>query len=73
MQIFALEPDNDVVGSAARKQVIGQMIAQLNRPDLVVLPELAICGFAGDTSIWQHADSGYLNRTPFGQVEFGIC
>ncbi|NLO35361.1 MAG: carbon-nitrogen hydrolase family protein [Clostridiaceae bacterium] len=56
MRIFVLELDNDVVGIAARKQVIEQMIAQLDRPDLVVLPELAICGYAGDMSIWQHAD-----------------
>lgn len=56
MRLFALELDNDVIGIEARKRLIGQMIAQLDRPDLVVLPELSVCGYAGDTSIWQCAD-----------------
>ncbi|MDY0288716.1 MAG: carbon-nitrogen hydrolase family protein [Sphaerochaeta sp.] len=56
MRIFALELDNDVQGVAQRKAYIESLIATLDRPDLVVLPELALCRYIGNDSIWEFAD-----------------
>jgi omega-amidase len=57
MRIFALELNNDIVGINQRKTYIESLIAQLDHPDLIVLPELAICGYVGNDSIWESADA----------------
>lgn len=56
MNIYALELDNDRKGIAARKQTIESLLARLERPDLVVLPELALCSYLGNETLWQYAD-----------------
>lgn len=56
MRIFALELNNDLKGVEARKQYIESLIAKLPSPDLVVLPELAICSYMANKEIWQYAD-----------------
>lgn len=56
MRIFALELDNDIKGIEQRKQYIEELIARLPEPDLVVLPELALCSYMASQAIWQYAD-----------------
>lgn len=56
MNIYALELDNDCKGIALRKQYIESLLARLEQPDLVVLPELALCSYLGNETIWQYAD-----------------
>ena len=56
MRIFALELDNDIKGIDARKASIEGLIAQLPAPDLVVLPELALCSYMASQEMWQYAD-----------------
>lgn len=56
MRIFALELDNEIKGLAERKEYIESLIAKLDSPDLVVLPELAICSYMACQDIWQYAD-----------------
>jgi len=56
VRIFALELDNDIRGIASRKEYIEGLIAQLPSPDLVVLPELSLCGYMASQDIWQYAD-----------------
>lgn len=56
MRIFALELNNDIKGIEVRKQYIESLIAKLPSPDLVVLPELAICSYMASQEIWQYAD-----------------
>lgn len=56
MRIFALELNNDIKGIQNRKQYIESLIAKLPSPDLVVLPELAICSYMASQDIWQYAD-----------------
>lgn len=56
MRIFALELDNDIQGVAQRKAYIESLIATLDRPDLVALPELALCRYIGNDSLWEFAD-----------------
>lgn len=56
MNIYALELNNDIKGIEARKAYIEGLIAKLEKPDLVVLPELALCSYMGSTAIWQYAD-----------------
>lgn len=41
-RIFALEIDNDIKGLEERKKYIEFLIAKLDKPDFIVLPELAI-------------------------------
>jgi omega-amidase len=57
MRIFGLELHNDTVGLDQRKAYIESLIAGLDHPDLIVLPELAICGYVGNESIWRDADA----------------
>lgn len=57
MRIFALELDNDIKGLAERKQYIETLLAQLPSPDLVLLPEMAICSYMASQAAWQYADT----------------
>lgn len=56
MRIFALELNNDIKGIPERMQYIESIIAQLQNPDLVVLPELSLCSYMGSDAIWEYAD-----------------
>lgn len=56
MRIFTLELNNDIKGIAQRKIYIEDLIAKLDRPDFVVLPELAVCSYMASQKIWQYVD-----------------
>lgn len=56
MRIFTLELNNDIKGINQRKVYIESLIQKLPQPDLVVLPELALCSYMGSDAIWQYAD-----------------
>ena len=56
MRVFALELNNDIRGLAERKAYIEGLIERLPKPEFVVLPELALCGFIPNQRIWQYAD-----------------
>lgn len=56
MRIFALELNNDLKGIDERKIYIESLIAKLDNPDFVVLPELTICSYMASQAIWQYAD-----------------
>lgn len=56
MRVFALELDNNIKGIARRKAYIDGLIARLPSPDLVVLPELALCSYMASQEIWRYAD-----------------
>ncbi|MEY8295823.1 hypothetical protein AAK943_02540 [Emergencia timonensis] len=56
MRIFTLELNNDIKGIAQRKIYIEDLIAKLDRPDFVVLPELAVCSYMASQKIWQYTD-----------------
>lgn len=56
MRIFALELDNDIKGIEARQAYIEGLVERLPIPDLVVLPELALCSYMASQQIWEHAD-----------------
>lgn len=56
MRIFALELDNEIKGITRRKAYIESLIAKLPQPDMVVLPELALCSYMASKEIWQYAD-----------------
>lgn len=56
MRIFALELDNDIKGVPRRKEYIEALIGRLPSPELVVLPELALCSYMASQQIWQYAD-----------------
>jgi len=58
MRVFALELNNDILGIRERKEYIGNLIAKLPAPDLVVLPELSLCGYIPNRDIWSLADDG---------------
>ena len=58
MRVFALELDNDRKGIRERKDYIAGLIARLPAPELVVLPELALCSYMASQRIWQYADEG---------------
>lgn len=57
MRIFALQLNNEIKGVAKRKAYIASLIASLQEPDLVVLPELAICSYMATQEIWHYADN----------------
>ena len=57
MRIFALELNNDIKGLIQRKQYIEDLIVQLPSPELVVLPELALCSYMASQEIWKYADN----------------
>jgi omega-amidase len=56
IRIYALELNNDIKGIEARKEYIEGLLSQLSAPELVVLPELAICSYMASQEIWQYAD-----------------
>ncbi len=56
MRIFALELNNDIKGPDQRKQYIELLISELPSPDLVLLPELAICSYMPNQNVWKYAD-----------------
>jgi len=56
MRIFALELNNDIKGTDQRKSYIESLVAKLQRPDLIVLPELSLCSYMGSEAIWKYAD-----------------
>lgn len=56
MRIFALELNNDRKGPEVRKPYIEALLAKLPEPDMVFLPELALCGYMASREIWQYAD-----------------
>ena len=56
MRIFALELNNDLKGLAKRKAYIEDLLRKLPHPELVVLPELALCSYMASREIWQYAD-----------------
>ncbi len=58
MRVFALELDNGPKGAENRKSYIEGLIAALPAPDLVVLPELALCGYMASPEVWRCADEG---------------
>lgn len=56
MRIYALELNNDIKGIDQRKSYIESLIVKLQRPDLIVLPELSLCSYMGSEAIWKYAD-----------------
>ena len=56
MRIYALELDNNLKGIEERKEYIESLIKDLDRPDLIVLPELALCSYMASQEIWKYAD-----------------
>lgn len=56
MRIFALQLNNDIRGLGAREEYIESLIAKLDKPDIIVLPELSQPGYIGNTELWQYAD-----------------
>ncbi len=58
MRVFALELNNDIKGITERKEYIEQLIRKLPLPELVVLPELALCSYMASQTIWRYADNG---------------
>ena len=58
MRIFALELDNDIQGLPERKKYIETLISKLPNPDLVVLPEMAVCRYMASQEAWPFADRG---------------
>ena len=63
MRIFALELNNDIKGIEKRKEYIEFLISKLLSPDLIVLPELAICSYMAKQEIWQYADDQGKNTS----------
>lgn len=57
MNIYVLELNNDIKGISKRKQYIEALIAKISNPDMIVLPELALCSYMGNTEIWQYGDN----------------
>ena len=56
MRVFALELNNKIKGIKVREEYIEGLIAKLPSPDLVVLPELALCSWMPNQHIWKYAD-----------------
>ncbi len=56
MRLFAIELNNDIKGILQRKQYIESILSNLQSPDLVVLPELALCRYMACQKIWEYAD-----------------
>ena len=56
MRIFALELDNDIKGIKERDAYVEGLIRKLDKPDLVVLPELSRCSYMASQEMWQYAD-----------------
>ena len=56
MRVFALELNNEIKGVKEREAYIEGLIARLPEPELVVLPELALCSYMPNQYLWQYAD-----------------
>ena len=56
MRIIALELNNDIKGLDERKGYIESLISRLPSPDLVLLPELALCSYMPNQQVWKYAD-----------------
>lgn len=52
MRIFILELNNDIKGISERKEYIESLISALPSPDLVLLPEMAICSYMASQEAW---------------------
>lgn len=63
MNIYALELNNDIKGISKRKKYIESLIEKTINPDLIVLPELALCSYIGNDTIWQYADVDSLDTS----------
>ncbi len=63
MRVFALELNNEIKGIEERKAYIEGLIARLPDPDLVVLPELALCSYIPNQTIWRYADEKGADTT----------
>ena len=76
MRVFALELNNDIRGLEERKAYIEGLIARLPSPELVVLPELALCGFIPNQYIWDYADSKGRDTTEWvlrTAIKYNTC
>ncbi len=56
MRIFALELDNDIKGIEERKTYIEELIRKIPKPELIVLPEMALCSYMASQAAWEYAD-----------------
>lgn len=56
MRIFAMELNNDIKGIPQRKVYIENVIASLESPDIILLPEMAICSYMASQEVWKYAD-----------------
>lgn len=57
MRLFALELNNDIKGLEERKKYIESIIAKIEQPDFVVLPELALPSYMASQEVWKYADN----------------
>ncbi|MCE5236281.1 MAG: carbon-nitrogen hydrolase family protein [Eubacteriales bacterium] len=71
MRIFSLELNNEIKGIGNRKRYMEALIAKLTRPDLIVLPELAMCSYMGSSEIWQYADADSLDTSSWAMETAG--
>lgn len=65
MRVFTLELNNEIKGIKEREEYIEGLIARLPEPELVVLPELALCSFMPNQYIWKYADDKGKEVTEF--------
>lgn len=63
MNIYTFELNNDIKGVVNRKQYIEQLITQAYKPDLIVLPELALCSYMGSDELWSYADDNSIDTS----------
>lgn len=56
MRLFAVELNNDIKGIPQRKQYMESILSKLQKPDVVVFPELALCSYMACQKIWEYAD-----------------
>ncbi len=58
MRIIALQLNNDIRGLDEREAYIESLIAKIDNPGIIVLPELSQPSYIGNIEIWQYADIG---------------
>jgi predicted amidohydrolase len=56
VNIYAIELNNEIKDVPKRKQYIESLIVKAEKPDIIVLPELALCSYIGNIDVWQYAD-----------------
>lgn len=56
MRICLLELDNEIKGIELRQAYIESLIQKLEKPELIVLPELSQSSYMGSEAIWKYAD-----------------